>query len=89
MTETIIYLLAAINILTFIVYGIDKQKAIRNKWRIPESQLLLLAVAGGSIGALCGMNIWHHKTQHLKFKYGVPGILLIQTGLVIYLTSIL
>lgn len=68
--------LAAINLVTFLVYGIDKWKAQRSKWRIEESTLLWLAVVGGSVGALLGMHVWHHKTQHRKFTWGVPAILL-------------
>lgn len=67
-----------INVLTFIVYGIDKLKAKYKKWRIPESTLLWLAVLGGSVGALAGMKVWHHKTLHEKFIYGVPAILILQ-----------
>lgn len=70
--------LAAINVLTFVLYGIDKLKAKRSKWRVSEAALIWTAVLGGSIGALLGMNVWHHKTLHLKFRYGVPVILLLQ-----------
>ena len=70
--------LAAINVLTFVLYGIDKLKAKRSKWRVSEAALIWSAVFGGSIGALLGMNVWHHKTLHLKFRYGVPVILLLQ-----------
>ena len=79
------YYLLAINVVTFIVYGIDKYKAKKAKWRIPEATLLLLAVLGGSIGAWMGMKVWHHKTMHKKFKYGIPAILLIQIALMTYL----
>ena len=79
------YYLLAINAVTFIVYGIDKYKAKEAKWRIPEATLLLLAVLGGSIGAWMGMKVWHHKTMHKKFKYGIPAILLIQIALMAYL----
>ena len=79
------YYLLAINVVTFIVYGIDKYKAKKAKWRIPEATLLLLAVLGGSIGAWMGMKVWHHKTMHKKFKYGIPAILLIQIALMAYL----
>ena len=79
------YYLLAINVITFIVYGIDKYKAKKAKWRISEATLLLLAVLGGSIGAWMGMKVWHHKTMHKKFKYGVPAILLIQIALMAYL----
>ena len=64
------YYLLGINAVTFIVYGIDKYKAKKAKWRISEATLLLLAVFGGSIGAWIGMKVWHHKTMHKKFKYG-------------------
>lgn len=79
------YYLLAINAVTFIVYGIDKYKAKKAKWRISEATLLLLAVLGGSIGAWIGMKVWHHKTMHKKFKYGIPAILLIQIALMAYL----
>ncbi len=79
------YYLPGINAVTFIVYGIDKYKAKKAKWRIPEATLLLLAVLGGSIGAWMGMKVWHHKTMHKKFKYGIPAILLIQIALMAYL----
>ena len=79
------YYLLAINAVAFIVYGIDKYKAKKAKWRISEATLLLLAVVGGSIGAWMGMKVWHHKTMHKKFKYGIPAILLIQIALMTYL----
>ena len=79
------YYLLAINAVAFIMYGIDKYKAKKAKWRISEAPLLLLAVLGGSIGAWMGMKVWHHKTMHKKFKYGIPAILLIQIALIAYL----
>ena len=80
----IVFYLVAINVVTFFVYGIDKLKAKRSKGRIPEATLLCLAVIGGSIGAWFGMKAWHHKTQHKKFKYGIPLILIIQVVLLMY-----
>ena len=77
--------LAIINVATFFTYGIDKWKAQKSKWRVREASLLLLAVLGGSIGALLGMKIWHHKTMHKKFKYGVPAIIIVQMALFGYL----
>lgn len=74
----VIIFLVAITLFTFIVYGIDKRKAKKGRWRIPESTLLLLAVIGGSIGAYLGMKVWHHKTRHKKFKYGIPAIIVLQ-----------
>lgn len=73
----------AINLLTWIMYGVDKWKAKRARWRIPESVLIWLAVLGGSVGALLGIRIWHHKTLHAKFRYGVPAILLAQIAILI------
>lgn len=81
----IIYYLVAINIVAFFVYGIDKLKAKRNRWRIPESTLLLLAVIGGSVGALLGMKVWHHKTMHKKFAYGILLIIAVQILFLNYL----
>ena len=83
--EIIIIYLTSINVATFITYCIDKLKAKRSKWRIREASLLLLAVLGGSIGALLGMKVWHHKTMHKKFKYGVPAILIVQMAIIGYL----
>ena len=85
MTEVILYYLVAVNVVTFLVYGIDKFKAKRGKWRISEFTLLILAIIGGSIGACLGMKVWHHKTMHKKFKYGLPLILMAQIALVCYL----
>lgn len=70
--------LVAINILAFFLYGIDKWKAKRHLWRIPESVLLLSAAIGGSVGALTAMFLFRHKTQHKKFTIGVPVILALQ-----------
>ena len=81
MLSILLIYLAIINVFTFFVYGIDKWKAKRAKWRIPESTLLGMAALGGSIGAWLGMKTWHHKTLHKKFKYGLPVILLAQMAL--------
>lgn len=78
----ILIFIVAITLFTFIVYGIDKRKAKKGRWRIPESTLLLLAVIGGSIGAYLGMKVWHHKTRHKKFKYGIPAIIILQIVLI-------
>ena len=72
------YYLVIVNILAFIMYGLDKQKAVRKQWRIPEVQLLGIAAIGGSIGALLGMQFFHHKTRKWKFKIGVPVFLALQ-----------
>ena len=86
MIEVLLYYLIGINIVTFFVYGIDKWKARKSKWRISEATLLMLAVIGGSIGAWLGVKVWHHKTLHKKFKYGIPAIIIIQLVLIGYFT---
>ena len=77
--------LLAVNIATFFLYGIDKYKARKGRWRISEATLLMMAVIGGSIGAWSGMRLWHHKTMHKKFKYGIPIIIILQVALAVYL----
>lgn len=73
----ILYLLL-INAAAFLLMLIDKQKARKNRWRIPENTLMLSAILGGSIGALAGMYAFRHKTKHLKFTLGIPAILVVQ-----------
>lgn len=79
--------LATINVVTFFMYGIDKWKAKRSKWRISEATLLWMAVIGGSIGAWMGIKTWHHKTMHKKFKYGVPAIIILQIAIIVYIIT--
>ena len=79
-----VYYLIFINVLTFLFYGIDKRKARKSRWRISETTLILLAIVGGSIGALLGMYVFHHKTKHKKFVLGVPAILVIQIALLCF-----
>jgi uncharacterized membrane protein YsdA (DUF1294 family) len=85
-TQKVLYIvwgyLVVINVVTVFLYGIDKWKAKRSKWRIEESTLIWWAVAGGSIGALLGMKAWHHKTLHKKFTWGIPAILIAQLAIV-------
>lgn len=78
-----IYLLG-INLAGFVIMAIDKSKARRNAWRIPEATLFLIALAGGSIGSLLGMHICHHKTAKPKFYIGMPVILVVQILVVLY-----
>ena len=89
MEELISGYLVVINTITFLIYGLDKLKAKKSKWRIPEHTLLLLAIVGGSIGALLGMKAWRHKTMHKKFRYGIPFILALQIGICLYLSKII
>ena len=83
----ILYYLLAVNIATFFLYGIDKYKAKKGKWRISEATLLTMAAIGGSIGAWAGMRLWHHKTMHKKFKYGIPVIIILQVAIAVYLLT--
>ena len=92
MTRLLPYYLLAVNLLTFVAYGIDKYKAVHNghkskhlSRRIPEASLLLLAALGGSPAALLAMYFFRHKTLHKKFRYGVPAILIIQLTIIIIL----
>ena len=78
--------LVIINVVAFFMYGIDKWKAKRTKWRIPEATLLGMAVIGGSIGAWLGMKVWHHKTLHKKFRFGIPAIIIVQLLIIGYFT---
>ena len=73
-----IFYFIGINIVTFIIYGIDKWKAIHGAWRISERNLLLLAIAGGTLGAYVAMYVFRHKTRHEKFVYGIPFIAICQ-----------
>lgn len=82
MNYAIAIALLAVNMVAFLAFGIDKWKAKRHRWRIPESTLILLAVIGGSIGAYLGMKVFHHKTQHRKFTWGVPTIIAAQLAVV-------
>lgn len=83
MTE-LVYWLIGINLVSFLIFGADKWKAKRGRWRIPEDALILLAVFGGSVGALAGMYVFRHKTRHNKFRWGIPLILLAQLALMYF-----
>lgn len=77
----IIYL-SLINVVAFCCYGIDKRKAIKSKWRIPEARLILLAALGGAFGAALGMIVFHHKTRKTKFRILVPLFLVIWIAII-------
>lgn len=76
-----IYLIV-LNLIGFLLMGIDKHKAVQHKWRIPEKTLFLTAALGGSIGSILGMSVFRHKTKHLSFRLGMPAILIGQLLLV-------
>lgn len=84
MNDDLIWYLGIINIIAVAVYGWDKLCAIQHRWRVPEKTLLAIAIIGGSFGALLAMSLFHHKTLHLKFKYGVPVIMLLQAAGLFY-----
>ena len=71
--------------MTFTVYGVDKAKARRGAWRVPEKTLFLLPLLGGSVGALLGMLVFRHKTKHWYFVWGIPLILLAQIALAVWI----
>lgn len=77
-TKNIIMYLMFVNILAFAAFGVDKLKAKTHQWRISENTLLGIAICGGSLGSICGMRLFHHKTLHAKFAVGLPVILVIQ-----------
>ena len=79
--------LLVVNITSFLLYGIDKYKAKKGQWRISETTLLTMAAIGGSVGAWAGIRLWHHKTMHKKFKYGIPIIIILQVVLAVYLLT--
>ena len=80
--EAILYILLGWNIVVFAVYGIDKWKAVHNKWRIKESILLLYAFLMGGVGALTAMHLFRHKTRHIKFKILIPLALIVNIAVV-------
>lgn len=87
MIALLLFCIIGVDVITFVVYGIDKLKAKKGKWRLPETTLFLLAIVGGSVGAWCGVKVWHHKTMHAKFKYGIPLIMAMQAGLLVCLMT--
>ena len=84
----IIYLLA-VNLLGFLAMGIDKWKAKRGSWRIPEDSLFMFTILGGGIGTIAGIYTFRHKTKKLKFTVGMPVIMILEILLFIYLQFVL
>lgn len=85
MEKYILLWLAGINLLALVLCGIDKWKARRDRWRIPEKTLFLSAILGGSVGLLVGMHLFRHKTKHESFTIGVPLIFTLQLGIAAWL----
>ena len=88
-TRNIIIYFVVINIIGFLIMFIDKQKAKKGAWRIPEKTLFLITALGGGIGTIAGMYTFRHKTQKLKFTIGLPAILILEIVLAIYLKFII
>lgn len=86
--EKIIIYLIAINLLGFLVMLIDKRKAEKGYWRIPEKTLFMFAVLGGGIGTIAGMYTFRHKTQKLLFKIGMPVILICEIILFVWILNL-
>ena len=85
MTQYLLICLAAVNVASFAAMGIDKAKAKAGAWRVPEATLFLLAVLGGSVGGILGMQLFRHKTKHKTFTVGFPAILVCQLALAAYI----
>lgn len=83
--DILVLYIIVVNVVSFTVMGIDKRKAIKRAFRIPESTLFVLAIIGGSVGSIAGMHLFRHKTRHWYFLYGMPVILALQVMLVLAL----
>ncbi|MBQ0028563.1 MAG: DUF1294 domain-containing protein [Lachnospiraceae bacterium] len=83
--ELIAIYILIVNIVGFATMGIDKRRAIKRAWRIPEATLFTIAIFGGSLGSTVGMFLFRHKTRHWYFAYGMPIILFIHIGLIVAL----
>ena len=77
--------LLAVNLAAFALFGADKRRARTHAWRVPERTLFLLALLGGGLGAVCGMCVFHHKTKHRHFLWGLPAIFLAQCAALYFL----
>ena len=87
LTAALLLYLAAVNVVAFAVYGADKRRAKKGQRRVPEKTLFLLAIIGGSVGALAGMRVFRHKTRHWYFVWGIPAILAAQMALAVWLAA--
>lgn len=76
-----------VNLIGFLLMGIDKRKAIKHAFRVPEATLFTIALIGGSIGSIAGMYFFRHKTRHWYFVYGMPAILILQIALVLFVLN--
>ena len=86
-TRIVFIYLVIINLIAFLLMAMDKSRARKHQWRIPEKTLFLSAILGGSIGAIAGMYTFHHKTRHWYFLIGMPAILILQVVLAVWICS--
>ena len=87
MEDVLLVYLAVLNLVTFALYGADKRRAKKGQWRIPEKTLLILPLLGGSVGGILGMAVFHHKTRHWYFRWGLPIMFLLQAAGAVYLLA--
>lgn len=85
--SAVLVYLAVLNLVTFCLYGADKRRAKKGQWRIPEKTLLILPLLGGSVGGILGMAVFHHKTRHWYFRFGLPAMFFLQAALAVYLLA--
>ncbi len=85
MTYFVIGYIVCINLAGLVSMGMDKRKAIRHQWRIPEATLFLIALLGGSLGSIIGMQLLRHKTKHWYFVWGMPAIFFAELALMLLL----
>ena len=86
-TRIVFIYLVIINLIAFLLMAMDKSRARKHQWRIPEKTLFLSAILGGSIGAIAGMYTFHHKTRHWYFVVGMPLILAVQIAVAVWLSN--
>ncbi|MBR1673350.1 MAG: DUF1294 domain-containing protein [Eubacterium sp.] len=89
MIKSIIFYYVVVNLVAFIMYGIDKNRAIKKEWRISEKSLILVSVAGGAFGALLGMHVFRHKTRHIKFQLIIPLTVIVHFVVIYFLIKYL
>ena len=86
-TRIVFLYLVILHLIAFLLMAMDKSRARKHQWRIPEKTLFLSAILGGSIGAIAGMYTFHHKTRHWYFVIGMPAILILQVVLAVWICS--
>lgn len=87
MNEILFFYIVCLNLVTFVIMFADKRQAIKHQWRIPEKTIFLLSLLGGSLGSLCGMYIFRHKTKHLSFRILLPIFLILNIIVIFWFIS--